>query len=52
MLDLIRLNKEVNELMGSDVPTIREISEGISENKGDHGASVSAVVPVKHVDNS
>ena len=47
--DLRRLDEEVDELMGSDVPTIRGTSEGISEMKESQGAAASVALPVKPV---
>ena len=45
MPDLRRLDEEVDELMGSDVPTTR----GTSEKKSVREAAAAAALPVKHV---
>ena len=49
MLDLRRLDEEVDELMGSDVPTTRGTSACTSEKKSVREADASAALPVKHV---
>ena len=49
MADLRRLDEEVDELMGSGVPTIRGTSACASEKKSVRGAAAAAALPVKQV---
>ena len=49
MPDLRRLDEEVDELMGSRVPTTRGTSACASENKSVRGAAAAAAHPVKLV---
>ena len=49
MPDLRRLDEEVDELMGSDVPTTRGTSACTSEKKSVREAAAAAALPVKHV---
>ena len=49
MPDLRRLDEEVDELMGSGVPTTRETSACASEKKSVRGAAAAAELPVKQV---
>ena len=49
MPDLRRLDKEVNKLMGSGVPTTRGTSACASEKKSVRGAAAEAAIPVKQV---
>ena len=49
MLDLRRLDEEVNELMGSGVPTTRGTSACASEQKSVREAAAVAVLPAKQV---
>ena len=49
MPDLRRLDKEADELMGSDVPTTRSTSACTSQRKSIREAAASAALHVKHV---
>ena len=49
MPDLRRLDEEVDELMGSDVPTTRGTSACTSEKKSVLEAAAAVELPVKHV---
>ena len=49
MPDLRRLDEEVDELMGSGVPTTRGTSACASEKKSVWGAAAAAALPVKQV---
>ena len=49
MPDLRRLVEEVDELMGSGVPTTRGTSACASEKKSVGGSAASAALPVKQV---
>ena len=49
MPDLGRLDEEVDELMGSDVPTTRGTSACTSEKKSVREAAAVTAFPVKHV---
>ena len=49
MPDLRRLDEEVDEQMGSDVPTTRGTSACTSEKKSVREADAAAVLPVNHV---
>ena len=49
MQDLRRLDEEVDELMGSDVPTTRGTSACTSEKISVREADTAAALPVKHV---
>ena len=49
MPDLRRLHEEVDDLMGSDVPTTRETSACTSEKKSVRDAAAAAALPVNHV---
>ena len=49
MPDLRRLDEEVDELMGSGVPTTRGTYACASENQSVRGAAAATELPVKHV---
>ena len=49
MPDLRRLDKEVDELMSSDVPTTHGTSACTSEKNSVREAAAAAALPVKHV---
>ena len=49
MPDLRRLDEEVDELMGLDVPTTRGTSACTSENKLVREAAAAAALPKNHV---
>ena len=49
MPDLRRLDEEVDELMGTGVPTTRGTSACVSEKKSVRGAAAAAAFPVRQV---
>ena len=49
MPDLRRLDEEMDELMGSGLPTTRGTSACASEKKSDRGAAAAAALPGKQV---
>ena len=49
MLDLRRLDEEVDEMIGSDVPTTRGTSACTSDKKSVREAATAAALPVRHV---